>query len=61
MFRAIPGPVLGLTNAVAVSGALALRSDGSVWSWGPNRVGQLGIGSLAPRLAPGPVTGLNLN
>ena len=61
VFRAIPGPVLGLTNAVAVSGALALRSDGSVWSWGPNRVGQLGIGSLAPRLAPGPVTGLNLN
>ena len=61
VFRPVPGPVAGLTDAVAISGALALRRDGSVWSWGSNRVGQLGIGSLVPRLAPGPVTGLNLN
>ena len=61
VFRPTPGAVVGLTNAVAVSGALALRSDGSVWSWGPNRVGQLGIGSLVQRPAPGPVSGLNLN
>ena len=61
VFRATPAPVVDLTNAVAVSGALALRSDGSVWSWGDNRVGQLGIGSQNVRLAPGPVSGLNLN
>ena len=61
VFRATPAPVVGLTNAVAVSGGLALRSDGSVWSWGDNRVGQLGIGTQTPRLAPGPVSGLNLN
>ena len=42
-----PVQVKGLTGVVAVAGgydhSLALKSDGTVWSWGHNNVGQLGI------------------
>lgn len=31
---------------------LALATDGSVWSWGDNRAGQLGIGLFAARTTP---------
>lgn len=41
-----PALVDGLTNVVAAAGgnthSLAVRSDGSVWSWGDNTFGQLG-------------------
>ncbi len=66
-FRPQPAPVTGLSNVVAISmgaglgHALALRGDGSVWSWGHNNAGQLGDGSTSARLAPVQVTGLNLN
>ena len=57
-----PVQVPGLTNVVAVSaGALhsvALRSDGTVWSWGWNGVGQLGDGSTVNRVLPVKVSGL---
>lgn len=43
------GPVVGLTDVVAISSgfthALAVRRDGTVWAWGSNHVGQLGLGS----------------
>src|SRR6516164_6056026 len=46
---ATPAPVTGLTGVVAVAGgyehSLALKSDGTVWAWGANMEGQLGIGT----------------
>jgi alpha-tubulin suppressor-like RCC1 family protein len=45
-YRASPGLVPGLTNIVAVSvggsSAAALRSDGTLFTWGTNRNGELG-------------------
>ncbi|MER8043889.1 chromosome condensation regulator RCC1 [Streptomyces sp. NPDC094032] len=38
--------------------ALALRQDGTVWSWGQNNSGQLGIGSLSDANTPKRVPGL---
>jgi alpha-tubulin suppressor-like RCC1 family protein len=35
---------------------MALRSDGTVWTWGGNGRGQLGDGSTAERHVPGPVS-----
>lgn len=41
-----PSPIPGMTDFLEVSGRmshfLALRKDGTVWSWGNNRYGQLG-------------------
>jgi alpha-tubulin suppressor-like RCC1 family protein len=43
-----PSQVSGLTDVVAVAGgnshSLAVKSDGTVWAWGINDVGQLGNG-----------------
>ena len=49
-------------TAVAAGEAhtLALRSDGTLWAWGPNSAGQLGIGPLSdqafPTLVPTPAS-----
>jgi alpha-tubulin suppressor-like RCC1 family protein len=44
-----PVQVTGLTGVVAIAGDLgngfALKADGSVWSWGQNVQGELGIGT----------------
>ena len=32
--RTAPVRVSGLTNAVAISGRVAVKSDGTVWQWG---------------------------
>jgi alpha-tubulin suppressor-like RCC1 family protein len=58
--RAAPGLVTGLTNVIAVAGgayhSLALKSDGTVWSWGRNTQGCLGNGSATGTQAtPGQV------
>lgn len=56
----LPSPI----RQVAAGGAhaLVLRSDGSVYAWGANDAGQLGIGSAEPRRAePVQVPGLALN
>lgn len=46
MRKLTPAPIAGMTDFVEVSGRashfLALRRDGTVWSWGSNRRGELG-------------------
>jgi alpha-tubulin suppressor-like RCC1 family protein len=46
--RSVPVPVQGLSGVVAVAAdtfhSLAVRSDGTVWTWGYNSYGQLGNG-----------------
>lgn len=39
--------------------ALALCEDGTVWTWGRNHVGQLGLGDIEEREIPMPLTQLN--
>jgi alpha-tubulin suppressor-like RCC1 family protein len=54
--RATPGQVPGLTDVVAISGggqhSLALKRDGTIWSWGQNTWGQLGDGTSTDRTSP---------
>ena len=62
--RPNPAPVAGLTGFIAVAAgeyhALALRSDGTVWSWGTASYGALGDGAKAGsgRNSPGQVLDL---
>ena len=61
--RTTPGQVSGLSNMSAVgAGAyhgMALKSDGTVWTWGYNMYGAIGDGGTAPRAAPVQVTSLS--
>lgn len=51
----------GFTNWIAVSAGsvhmIALRSDGTVWSWGCNNGGQLGDGTVITRSSPVSIVG----
>lgn len=70
-FRAFAAQVLNLTSGVVAIAAgrnggadhaLALKSDGTVWAWGSNLEGQLGLGSPDVIVStPTQVPGLNLN
>ncbi len=67
-FRATPAPVVNLSGVVAIAfgtglgHGLAVKSDGTVWSWGYNSAGQLGNGNTGTSSnTPVQVTGLNLN
>src|SRR6266851_5429957 len=57
-----PVQVTGLTGVTQVAAgglhSLALRSDGTVWAWGYNFVGQLGNGTQTGSGTPVQVTGL---
>ncbi len=58
-----PVAIPGLDHIRAIAGgdrhSVALRRDGSVWAWGANDYGQLGVGTIgAPRPTPQPVVGL---
>ncbi len=57
----VPQPVPGLDGITQVAGVggptgvghtLALRSDGTVWSWGDNADGEVGDGTVNVRLSP---------
>ncbi|MGI9103823.1 MAG: Ig-like domain repeat protein [Terriglobales bacterium] len=54
--------VSSLSNVVAIAGGsyhiLALKSDGTVWSWGQNSSGELGIGNFLAKTSPVEVSGL---
>ena len=58
----LAAPVTGLSNIVAIASgwrhAAALKSDGSVWTWGNNWGGQLGDGTTVERDYAAPVPGL---
>ena len=54
-FSTAPAPVAGLTNFTAIAAhdhMLAVRQDGTVWAWGFNGNGQLGVGTTASSLLP---------
>jgi alpha-tubulin suppressor-like RCC1 family protein len=60
--RGAPVRVTGLGNVRAVAGggkhSLAVTTDGRVWAWGANDMGQLGLPEEADRLAPAPMPGV---
>jgi alpha-tubulin suppressor-like RCC1 family protein len=62
--RYVPFPmkIPGLTDVIAVAAgfdhSLALKKDGTVWSWGANRRGQLGDGTTNERPTPALVPGV---
>ncbi|GDX40608.1 hypothetical protein LBMAG21_09000 [Armatimonadota bacterium] len=61
--RSTPVQVSGLTGVTQVAGggnyhSLALKSDGTIWAWGYNAVGQLGDGTTTDRNTPVQVSGL---
>ena len=41
--------------AVGAWHSLAIRTDGTLWAWGLNQNGQLGVGDVEPRLSPAKV------
>ncbi len=53
----------GLSGVVGVAGgfyhSLAVKSDGTVWTWGSNTFGALGNGATADGRLPGQVTGVS--
>jgi alpha-tubulin suppressor-like RCC1 family protein len=57
-----PRRVEGITDVVQIAAGynhvLALRKDGTVWSWGFNKFGQLGVGDTENRGVPAQVRGL---
>ncbi|HEY6503701.1 MAG TPA: hypothetical protein VIZ28_07005 [Chitinophagaceae bacterium] len=61
--RSLPAQIAALSEikAIAANGSyhsLALKNDGTVWTWGDNFYGQLGDGTSAERSVPAPLTSL---
>ena len=58
-----PVQVSNLTNVIAIAAgeyhSLALKADGTVWTWGSNDFGQLGDGTTINRNTPVQVNSLN--
>jgi alpha-tubulin suppressor-like RCC1 family protein len=47
-----PAILQGLSNVIALSGSIALKSDGTVWDWGEGQRGRLGNGSTSSSARP---------
>ena len=58
-----PTPIAGLNNVVSihstVNAACALKTDGTVWCWGSNATGKLGLTGVASSDVPVQVPGVN--
>ena len=58
-----PIQITSLSNIISITGgqrhSIALKSDGTVWTWGWNGMGQLGDNTLIDQLTPIQVPGLN--
>jgi alpha-tubulin suppressor-like RCC1 family protein len=57
--RSVPVQVKGIHNAVAISGPIALLSDGTVFTWGDGYYGRLGNGAAITSNVPVQVKGIN--
>jgi alpha-tubulin suppressor-like RCC1 family protein len=61
--RTAPVAVSGLTNVIAIAAgwgfSMALKSDGSVWTWGSNSAGEVGDGTNWDRNVPTQVSTLS--
>ena len=60
----VPAPVPGLGQVVAIrefsnDASLALKSDGTVWAWGNNNAGQLGVSAITSSTVPIQVPGVS--
>ncbi|NOU92653.1 hypothetical protein GC093_05335, partial [Paenibacillus sp. LMG 31456] len=60
-----PAVINGLTDVLAITGGggnttIALKVDGTVWTWGDGNNGMLGDGSNGSRSTPGMVADFNL-
>ncbi|KHL91118.1 hypothetical protein QW71_36545, partial [Paenibacillus sp. IHB B 3415] len=55
----IPGLTNVISIAVGLNHTLGLKSDGTVWAWGLNSAGQLGVGSTTSSLVPQRVNNLS--
>lgn len=57
--RIVPVQVKGVKNAIAISGAMALLADGTVWAWGEGSRGRLGNNSTDHTSTPVKVEGIS--
>ncbi|QEC40198.1 RCC1 domain-containing protein [Pseudobacter ginsenosidimutans] len=53
-----PVKVINLDHVIAISGPMALKDDGSVWTWGDGYQGRLGCGDVKSVSVPGKVPGI---
>ena len=61
-FVPFPVQIPGLTDIIAVAAgddhSMALKRDGTIFTWGGNKSGQLGDGTTVDRTTPAPVRGI---
>lgn len=63
--QSTPMPVIGINNVIEFSAGsthiVALKSNGTVWTWGSNTYGEMGVGRAEDDAcySPGPVKNLN--